>query len=84
MLCTEMCQSLQLLLGPMGSKPGHEFAVRYRGFLLLPQANQTWLVRPERSPMLILPFRTKSCSLEEVKSLLDWRLSQGKNLCDAA
>ncbi|HGY5533002.1 MAG: hypothetical protein AB8A49_09115 [Prochlorococcus sp.] len=68
----------------MGSQPGHEAAVRYRGFLLLPQANQTWLVRPERSPMLMLPFRTPSCSLEEVKSMLNRRLSQKTNLFDAA
>ena len=50
--------------------------VRYRGFLLLPQTNQSWLVRPERSPMLLLPFRTPSCSLADVKALLDWRLSE--------
>ena len=49
--------------------------VRYRGFLLLPQTNQSWLVRPERSPMRLLPFRTPSCSLADVKSLLDLRLS---------
>ena len=50
--------------------------VRYRGFLLLPQTNQSWLVRPERSPMRLLPFRTPSCSLADVKALLDWRLSE--------
>ena len=55
---------------------GHETAVRYRGFLLMPQTNQSWLVRPERSPMLLLPFRTPTCSLADVKALLDWRLSQ--------
>ena len=84
MLCTEMSQSLQLLLGAMGSQPGQNAAVRYRGFLLLPQSNQTWLVRPERSPMLLLPFRTPICSLTDVKSMLDWRLSQQKKLVDAA
>ena len=50
--------------------------VRYRGYLLLPQVNQSWLVRPERSPMRLLPFRTPTCSLADVKTLLDWRLSQ--------
>ena len=54
----------------------HQTVVRYRGFLLLPQLNQSWLVRPERSPMRLLPFRTPTCSLADVKALLDWRLSQ--------
>lgn len=54
----------------------HEAVVRYRGYLLLPQINQSWLVRPERSPMKLLPFRTPTCSLADVKALLDWRLSQ--------
>ena len=60
----------------MGFMNGHETAVRYRGFLLMPQTNQSWLVRPERSPMLLLPFRTPTCSLADVNALLDWRLSQ--------
>ena len=60
----------------MGFLMNHSEAVRYRGFLLLPQKNQSWLVRPERSPMRLLPFRTATCSLEDVKALLDWRLSQ--------
>ena len=54
----------------------HEAVVRYRGYLLLPQTNRSWLVRPERSPMQLLPFRTPTCSLSDVKALLDWRLSQ--------
>ena len=54
----------------------HQAVVRYRGYLLLPQSNQSWLVRPERSPMKLLPFRTPTCSLSDVKALLDWRLSQ--------
>ena len=54
----------------------HQAVVRYRGYLLLPQTNQSWLVRPERSPMKLLPFRTRTCSLSDVKALLDWRLSQ--------
>lgn len=59
----------------MGTATEPRPAVRYRGFLLLTQANDTWLVRPERSPMTLLPFRTPSCSLEDVKALVDWRLS---------
>ena len=58
---------------------GQEAAVRYRGFLLLPQTNHSWLVRPERSPMGFLPFRTPTCSLADVKALVDWRLSQEKS-----
>ena len=60
----------------MGFPMSHEAVVRYRGYLLLPQINQSWLVRPERSPMQLLPFRTPTCSLADVKALLDWRLSQ--------
>ena len=60
----------------MGFITGQETAVRYRGFLLMPQANRSWLVRPERSPMRLLPFRTPTCSLADVKALVDWRLSQ--------
>ncbi|WP_115024580.1 hypothetical protein [Synechococcus sp. UW69] len=68
----------------MGFMNGHETAVRYRGFLLMPQTNQSWLVRPERSPMLLLPFRTPTCSLADVKALLDWRLSQEASEIGAA
>jgi hypothetical protein len=60
----------------MGFLMSQQAVVRYRGFLLLPQTNQSWLVRPERSPMRLLPFRTPSCSLADVKALLDWRLSE--------
>jgi hypothetical protein len=63
----------------MGFPMGHEAVVRYRGYLLLPQTNQSWLVRPERSPMQLLPFRTPTCSLADVKALLDWRLSQERS-----
>ena len=59
----------------MGFPMSHEAVVRYRGYLLLPQINQSWLVRPERSPMMLLPFRTPTCSLADVKALLDLRLS---------
>ena len=54
---------------------GVRAAVRYRGFVLIPQADLTWLVRPERSPMPMLPFRTPASSLADVKALVDWRLS---------
>ena len=60
----------------MGFLMGQQAVVRYRGFILLPQNNRTWLVRPERSPMRLLPFRTPTCSVADVKALLDWRLSQ--------
>lgn len=49
--------------------------VRYRGFVLLPQPDFTWLVRPERSPMPVLPFRAPASSLADVKALVDWRLN---------
>lgn len=60
----------------MGFLMRQQNVVRYRGFLLLPQTNQSWLVRPERSPMRLLPFRTPCCSLADVKALLDGRLSE--------
>ena len=63
----------------MGFPMSHEAVVRYHGYLLLPQTNQSWLVRPERSPMQLLPFRTPTCSLADVKALLDWRLSQERS-----
>ena len=35
-----------------GNPPlGVRATVRYRGFVLIPQADFNWLVRPERSPM---------------------------------
>lgn len=55
----------------MGLDPG---IVRYRGFVLLRQGDLGWLVRPERSPMTVLPFRAPACSLADVKALVDWRL----------
>jgi hypothetical protein len=48
--------------------------VRYRGFVLIPQPDLGWLIRPERSPMAILPFRVPPNSLSDVKALVDWRL----------
>jgi hypothetical protein len=44
--------------------------------VLLPQPDLGWLVRPERSPMTVLPFRTPPISLCDVKALVDWRLDQ--------
>jgi len=61
---------------PGGVQPVRLWAVRYRGFVLMPQADLTWLVRPERSPMGVLPFRTPASSLDDVKALVDWRLNQ--------
>ena len=59
------------------STPVHQrWIVRYRGFVLLPQNDLTWLVRPERSPMTLLPFRTPASSVDDVKALIDWRLNQ--------
>lgn len=68
----------------MGFPMSQQAVVRYRGFLLLPQTNQSWLVRPERSPMRLLPFRTPSCSLADVKALLDGKLSEQTTTIHAA
>jgi len=56
--------------------PSSLTVVRYRGFVLIPQLDFSWLVRPERSPMRVLPFRTPASSLSDVKALIDWRLDQ--------
>ena len=68
----------------MGFLGEPQFAVRYRGFILLQQPNQSWLVRPERSPMQLLPFRTTICSLENAKSLVDWKLRTSPDLIEVA
>ena len=68
----------------MGIIQDPQYAVRYRGFVLLHQQNQSWLVRPERSPMRLLPFRTPACSLADVKALVDRRLEQKSNLISVA
>ena len=62
----------------------HSTVARYQGFLLLQQPNQTWLIRPERSPMLLLPFRTHSCSLSEAKKILAQKLSEETHINQAA
>ena len=59
-------------------------AIRYRGFLLMEQENQSWVVRPERSPIIIFPFKTTSCSLLEVKKLVDLKLSENTQILEAA
>ncbi|ABI45893.1 hypothetical protein [Synechococcus sp. CC9311] len=68
----------------MGFLGEPQFAVRYRGFILLQQPNQSWLVRPERSPMQLLPFRTSICSIDDAKSLVDWKLKASHNFIEAA
>ena len=68
----------------MGMTLDPQYAIRYRGFVLLQQRNNSWLVRPERSPMRLLPFRTPTCSLADVKALLDWRLEQETSLISVA
>ena len=63
---------------PSAQHPGlhRHSVVRYRGFVLIPQPDLTWLVRPERSPMRMLPFRAPASSVADVKALVDWRLTQ--------
>ena len=51
-------------------------AERYRGFVLIPEDDLSWQVRPECSPMHVLPFRTPACSIADVKALVDWRLAR--------
>ena len=64
----------EALLAARAAAGASRSVVRYRGFVLLPQADLGWLVRPERSPMTVLPFRTPPISLCDVKALVDWRL----------
>ncbi|WP_036892103.1 hypothetical protein [Prochlorococcus marinus] len=59
-------------------------AIRYRGFLLIEQQNKSWLIRPERSPLVLLPFRTEICSLIEAKLILDAKLDEKKEKLKAA
>ncbi len=60
----------------LNSNSYSEWVFRYRGFLLLKEGNKSWLIRPEKSPMDFLPFRTKSGSLAQVKELIDNRLEE--------
>ena len=68
----------------MGYQLQEKIVLHYRGFLLIEQHNKSWLVRPERSPMLLLPFRTSICSLQEVKQILDMKLFNQKIIAEAA
>ncbi len=58
--------------------------IRYQGFLLIEQHNKSWLVRQERSPLRLLPFRTVICSLSEAKQILDNKLLEIQDAFDAA
>ncbi|MCP9928288.1 hypothetical protein KBY90_10410 [Cyanobium sp. CH-040] len=56
---------------------GLSAVVRYRGFLLIPQADLSWLVQPSRGTAGLLSFQAPASSLADVKALVDWRLAQG-------
>tara|TARA_B100000131_G_C17947841_1_gene545160 strand:+ start:158 stop:364 length:207 start_codon:yes stop_codon:yes gene_type:complete len=58
--------------------------IRYKGFLLIQQNNQEWVVRPEKSPIIIFPFKTNPCSVSEVKKMIDIKLSENKVKIKAA
>ena len=58
------------------SPTSQRWIIRYRGFVLIPQQDLSWMVRPEPSPMKLLPFRAPASSVEDVKALIDWRLGQ--------
>jgi hypothetical protein len=58
---------------PSRSQSPRMLVVRYRGFVLLPHGDG-WVVRPERSPMRILPFRVDAADLDAVKLRVDERL----------
>lgn len=70
---------------PMAAEPDpldlRQPVVRYRGFVLIPQRDFSWLVRPERSPMRMLPFRAPASSVADVKALVDWRLAGAGQSC---
>ena len=69
--------STSTAIAPKDNHPiGVRATVRYRGFVLIPQADFTWLVRPERSPMQLLPFRVPASSLADIKAIVDWRLDE--------
>ncbi len=57
---------------------------QYKGFLLIKQEKQSWLIRPKSSPLILLPFRANVSSLEEAKQLLDDRLSDEAKVSKAA
>ena len=53
--------------------------IKYRDFLLFEESNNTWKIQPAKSPMLLIPFKTQACSLEEAKRILDIKLATEKN-----
>jgi hypothetical protein len=63
-------------MGSAASQVKLSAPVRYRGFVLIPQTDLSWVVRPERSPLELLPFRAPASSIEDVKALVDWKLNQ--------
>ncbi|WP_036916635.1 hypothetical protein [Prochlorococcus sp. MIT 0602] len=58
--------------------------IRYRGFVLIEQLNKSWLIRPEKSPLVLLPFRTSICSLIEAKQILESKLSEQERSLEVA
>ena len=46
----------------------------FDGFLLIEQYDQSWLIRPTKSPLRLLPFWTEICSLKEAKQILKNKL----------
>ena len=66
----------------MLSEANQKNMIRYRGFIFLKQPNKGWLVRPERSPMVVLPFRTTISSITKVKEILDIRLNSHAHRSD--
>tara|TARA_B100001250_G_C19564198_1_gene684730 strand:- start:287 stop:493 length:207 start_codon:yes stop_codon:yes gene_type:complete len=68
----------------METAPTGKQIIHYRGFILIQEHNKSWLVRPERSPMFLLPFRTPKCSVLEVKKILDLKLSLSDEYTQAA
>jgi len=58
--------------------------IRYRGFLLLEQYNKSWVIRPEKSPIVIFPFKTTSSPLSEVKKIIDFKLAENEKNIQAA
>tara|TARA_B100000700_G_C14396970_1_gene557438 strand:+ start:321 stop:536 length:216 start_codon:yes stop_codon:yes gene_type:complete len=56
----------------------YQKVIRYKGFLLIKEPNESWLIRPQRSPMLLLPFRIPLCSLAKAKQILNRKLSSIK------
>ena len=81
---SSMKKELALTHFLMNSITKAKVLIRYRGFLLLQQHNKGWLVNPERSPLLLLPFRTHPCTVEQVKKILDIRISKTNNYYDQA